>query len=293
MNARSKNGQLTFESALESKEDIKSEVLTSNETDTQSRVVRVLPDVPAINKPFDYAVPQSWIEDGRADHIKIGTMVRVPFSGRQVNGWVLEVDIQPEEGINLLPLSKYRSVGPSEEVIELAYWASNRWVGRLNRFLTTASPPRNVSSLEKHQAASRKVNNDGYETVWFHEVAKRKEAVLRLPPSLDAVSIASEFVTKGNTLILSPSISGAQKLAAGLKRKGLHISLVPEEWRNAAVGGSVVGSRSAAFAPIVDLSAVVVFDEHDASYQEERTPTWNARDVVIAVSYTHLRAHET
>ena len=49
MNARSKNGQLTFESALESKEDIKSEVLTSNETDTQARVVRVLPDVPAIN----------------------------------------------------------------------------------------------------------------------------------------------------------------------------------------------------------------------------------------------------
>ena len=54
MNARSKNGQLTFESALESKEDIKSEVLTSNETDTQSRVVRVLPDVPAINKPVSY-----------------------------------------------------------------------------------------------------------------------------------------------------------------------------------------------------------------------------------------------
>ena len=56
---------------------------------------------------------------------------------------------------------------------------------------------------------------------------------------------------------------------------------MPEQWQNAAVGGSVVGSRSAAFAPIVDLCAIVVFDEHDASYQEERSPTWNARDVVI------------
>ena len=110
---------------------------------------------------------------------------------------------------------------------------------------------------------------------------KHKETVLRLPPSQDAVAIASEFVRKGNTLILFPSISGAQKLAAGLKSKGLHVSVVPEQWQHAAVGGSVVGSRSAAFAPIVDLSAVVVFDEHDASYQEERAPTWNARDVVV------------
>ena len=281
MNARSKNRQLTFESTLEPTKGIESEVLTSNETDTRLRAVRVLPDVPAIDKPFDYLVPQSWIEDGKADQIKIGTMVRVPFSGRQVNGWVLETDIQPEEGINLLPLSKYRSVGPSQEVIELARWAAHRWAGRLNRFLTTASPPKNVPSLKKHQAASGEVNNTRQETVWFQEVAKRKKAVLRLPPSLDAISIASEFVIKGNTLILSPSISGAHKLAAGLKRMGLHVSVVPEQWQNAAVGGSVVGSRSAAFAPIVDLSAVVVFDEHDNSYQEERTPTWNARDVVI------------
>ena len=56
---------------------------------------------------------------------------------------------------------------------------------------------------------------------------------------------------------------------------------VPEEWKNAAKGGSVVGSRSAAFAPASNLAAVLVFDEHDASYQEERAPTWNARDVVI------------
>ena len=195
MNARSKNRQLTFESTLEPTKGIESEVQTSNETDTRLRAVRVLPDVPAIDKPFDYLVPQSWIEDGKADQIKIGTMVRGPFSGRQVNGWVLETDIQPEEGINLLPLSKYRSVGPSQEVIELARWAAHRWAGRLNRFLTTASPPKNVPSLKKHQAASGEVNNTRHETVWFQEVAKRKKAVLRLPPSLDAISIASESVS--------------------------------------------------------------------------------------------------
>lgn len=281
MNARNKNGQLTFESALEPTEDAESEVLSSNDDRASLRAVRVIPDVPAIDKPFDYSVPQSWIEDGRADRIKVGTMVRVPFSGRQVNGWVLEIDIQPEEGINLLPLSKYRSVGPSPEVIDLARWAAHRWAGRLNRFLTTASPPKNVPSLEQRKDGIEKTKTTANDAVWLQEAVKRKETVLRLPPSQDAVAVASEFVAKGNTLILFPSISGAQKLAAGLKRKGLHVSVVPEQWQHAAVGGSVVGSRSAAFAPIVDLSAVVVFDEHDASYQEERAPTWNARDVVV------------
>ena len=141
MNARNKNGQLTFESTLGSTEEAESEVPSSNNDVSGLRAVRVLPDVPAIDKAFDYSIPQSWIEDGKADQIKVGTMVRVPFSGRQVNGWVLEIDIQPEEGINLLPLSKYRSVGPSSEVIDLARWAAHRWAGRLNRFLTTASPP--------------------------------------------------------------------------------------------------------------------------------------------------------
>ena len=134
MNARNKNGQLTFESTLVSTEKAESEVPSSNNDISGLRAVRVLPDVPAIDKVFDYSIPQSWIEDGKADQIKVGTMVRVPFSGRQVNGWVLEIDIQPEEGINLLPLSKYRSVGPSSEVIDLARWAAHRWAGRLNMF---------------------------------------------------------------------------------------------------------------------------------------------------------------
>lgn len=43
----------------------------------------------------------------------------------------------------------------------------------------------------------------------------------------------------------------------------------------------MVGSRVAAWAPCPALAAVVMLDEHDESYQEERTPTWHARDVLI------------
>ena len=80
MNARNKNGQLTFESTLESTKGSEAEVISSIDDLSDLRAVRVLPDVPAIDKAFDYSIPESWIEDGKADQIKVGTMVRVPFS---------------------------------------------------------------------------------------------------------------------------------------------------------------------------------------------------------------------
>ena len=39
------------------------------------RVVRVLPDVPAIDKEFDYLVPEAWEADGRAARVEVGSMV--------------------------------------------------------------------------------------------------------------------------------------------------------------------------------------------------------------------------
>jgi primosomal protein N' (replication factor Y) len=57
---------------------------------------------------------------------------------------------------------------------------------------------------------------------------------------------------------------------------------VPKEWAGAAGGVDVViGVRTAAWAPCPDLAAVVVVDEHDEALQEERSPTWHARDVAL------------
>lgn len=60
------------------------------------------------------------------------------------------------------------------------------------------------------------------------------------------------------------------------------MAVVPDEWAAAAGGVDVVvGSRIGAWAPCPDLATVMMLDEHDESYQEERTPTWHARDVLI------------
>ena len=62
MNARNKNDQLTFESSLEFTEDNESKIFTSNEATSRLWAVRVLPDIPAVDKSFDYSVPEAWIE---------------------------------------------------------------------------------------------------------------------------------------------------------------------------------------------------------------------------------------
>ena len=54
-----------------------------------------------------------------------------------------------------------------------------------------------------------------------------------------------------------------------------------DEWRRIRAGGVdvVVGSRSALFAPVERLGLIIVDEEHEGAYKEERTPTYHARDV--------------
>ena len=40
------------------------------------RVVRVLPDVAAVGRAFDYLVPPAWENDGRAENLGVGSRVR-------------------------------------------------------------------------------------------------------------------------------------------------------------------------------------------------------------------------
>lgn len=56
-----------------------------------------------------------------------------------------------------------------------------------------------------------------------------------------------------------------------------------EQWRRIKHGEArtVVGTRSAVFAPVSDLALIIVDEEHDSSYKQEEMPRYHARDVAV------------
>lgn len=245
--------------------------------EVRPRVVRVLPDEPAIDKLFDYAVPSAMAESAQ-----LGAVVRIDLHGRRVGGWIVDADVVPDHGVALRPLAKVSGWGPSEDLIDLASWAAWRWAGRPASFLRTASPERVVRSLPAPGPATTTVPTGaaGDHTVVADALAGGPR-VVRMPPSSDGYELALGAARLGNALLLVPGIDAARHLALRLRRAGVEVALLPHEWAAARSGATVIGARAAAWAPVRDLAAVVVFDEHDETWQQEQAPTWHARDVAL------------
>lgn len=250
------------------------------------RVVRVLPDQAAIDKTFDYVVPDAWRADGRAAGLHVGSRVRVVLHGRRVGGWVLELDAEPPPGVTLRPLATASGLGPPAEVIDLARWAAWRWAGRLATFLTSASPATVVRALPGAAAAPpppppQDLGGRLAAAALAPADVGEPPTVVRLPPGVDDFGLVLEATRSGNALVVAPTIERARRLATGLGRSGTPVALLPGGWARSAAGTTTIGARAAAWAPIVDVGVVVVLDEHDEGHQEERAPTWNARDVAV------------
>ena len=246
-----------------------------------SLVARVVPDVTGVDKVFDYLIPSEL-----QDVIAIGDRVRVPLHGRNVPGWVSEIG-STSDGFTDVGEAKLRAVikrlgvGPSSEVVQLSKWASHRWCGRLRAFFVAASPSTLVAVLPtaRYQRSQVKAAGDPEVSLAVREL---RSLLVQRGPLKSPVDVMVGAAVVGPTLVIVPTVVRARLFAASLKRHGLTVAVLPDEWDSAAGGVDVViGSRTAVFARVPQLCSVVVIDEHDDSLREERTPTWHARDVAI------------
>lgn len=238
-----------------------------------TRLVRVVPDLPAVEKEFDYSVPASMDAD-----VRVGTLVRIALQGRRVGGWVVADDVEPPAGVEVRPLAKVTGWGPAAEVIDVARWAAWRWAGPLPLLLRTASPPAAVRGLPPVQAVPPSA---GPADEVVEEALGRPRTVLQLPPGADTFPVVQAAARRGTVLVVAPSVHDAATVALRLKRAGVAVALQPREWARAAAGGCVVvGARATAWAPAPNLAAAIVLDAHEEVHQEERAPTWNAWEVV-------------
>jgi primosomal protein N' (replication factor Y) len=86
---------------------------------------------------------------------------------------------------------------------------------------------------------------------------------------------------------LTPAMAGQLHAAFGSSVALLHSALTPDEraeqWYRIRRGDAriVVGTRSAIFAPAMNLGLIIVDEEHDTSYKQEEIPRYHARDVAV------------
>ncbi len=250
--------------------------------------MRVLPDVSALRKTFDYTVP-----DALGERVRVGTQVRIALGARRVGGWVVEDHVVAPAGVVLRPISAVRGWGPPPAVLDVAEWAAWRWAGPVPALLRTASSPVVVRTLPAPGSGS----GPGAATSGPQLVGPSARApsplgpgttVVRLGPAGDAWPIVLDAAARcapgGDTtgaLVLAPSHRAAGDVARRLRADGVATALLPGEWARARAGGCVaVGARAGAFAPLPRLAAAVVLDAHDEAYHEERAPTWAAWMVV-------------
>jgi len=230
---------------------------------------RVVPDLTGLDKQFDYVVPAELVP-----HVRVGSIVRVPLGPRRIRAWVIALDPTREvsESTPLKPIASVIGSGPAEDLVALAECAKWRWAGRMRPFLLAASPARVVKRPLQPRRTVRRVP---------HQPAPAG-GVVRIPPAGDVLAVVLAAAERGPLVVCTPEVDGAGLLAAQLRGAGLTVALLPGEWAAAAGGVDVVvGTRNVVWAPCPDLAGVVVLDEHAEALQDERTPTWHARDVAI------------
>jgi len=240
------------------------------------RVARVVPDVTGVDKIFDYLVPDALVET-----VRVGVRVRVPLHGRNVAGWVVEIG-EPSAGLEVKKIKsviKVLGLGATVEIVNLAVWATKRWAGRMRSFISTAAPETLVKSVPSARYMPRAVQ---YASDAFEKIRDFGGGLITVSPLTNLAPFISAVACDGPTIVVMPTQHRVKLLAAALRANNFSVAQWPQDW-SLAYGGVdvVIGTRSAVWAPVEKFANIVVVDEHDDLLQEERSPTWHARDVAI------------
>ncbi len=283
-------------------------------------VARLAVDVPLahLDRPFDYLVPAALDDLARP-----GVRVRVRFSGRLVDGFVLARLPASEHGGRLAFLDRVVSpevvLGP--EVARLARAVADHWGGSLSDVLRLAIPPRHarteaepVAEPAANSAPAANAPEPAVADRWADYTAgptyltalragRAPRAVWTALPGEDwplRLAEAARTCAAGGrgALLLVPDRRDLARLDAALHAAlgaGRHVTLSADagpaaRYRNwLRISRSqvrvVAGTRAAAYAPVADLGLVAIWDDGDDLYVEPRAPYAHARDVLV------LRAH--
>ncbi|MEU6699404.1 primosomal protein N' [Pseudonocardia sp. NPDC046786] len=277
-------------------------------------VARIVVDVPLphLDRPFDYRVPT------HLDDVAVpGVRVRVRFAGRMVDGYLLERAGSSGHDGRLAWVDKVVSAEPvlTPEVAGLARAVADRCAGVLADVLRLAVPARHArveSETPRTRATADPEPPDpagwsayprGGALLDALAGGRAAHAVWQPLPGEDwavrlAEAAAATRTAGRSALLVVPDQRDVDRLraaCAALLGEDAVVALTAElgpaeryrRWLAVRRGSVrvVVGTRSAAFAPLGELGLLAVWDDGDDSHSEPRAPYPRVRDVLV------LRAH--
>jgi primosomal protein N' (replication factor Y) len=280
--------------------------VSAEDTAAHVTVARVMVDTPLahLDRPFDYAVP-----DGVA--VSAGVRVRVRFSGRLVDGYVLDVGSGSTHVGRLAAIQRVVGTEPvlTDETATLFRAVADRMAGTFSDVARLGVPPRHARAEAAHgrpgerrliadtagwaryQAGAAFVDavRDGRPARAIWSAMPAEDWPLRLA-ELAQVALAQD---RGVVLVV-PDNRDVQRVDSRVSEvlgERQHVVLTadlgPERryrnWLAVRRGEvrAVLGTRSAAFAPVANLGLLMIWDDGDDLHAEPRAPYPHSRDVLV------------
>jgi primosomal protein N' (replication factor Y) (superfamily II helicase) len=255
--------------------------------------VRVDTGVFHLEELYDYCVPEKF-----SNLAAVGIRIQIPFGNKEVEGIIVERVAQPERSGTIKFITKILSPYPVATVASLKLfdeiardYACNPW-----DVIRSAIPPR-VASVDKKLATtelSLESRVQPTKSANPRDSKKVNSRFIQLVPTIDAseqvASIAGNLLAKGNVLIVAPDENDVDqiikclvaaknpvlKLTASMSREERYANFLECLSDGTKI---VVGSRSSVFAPVSELSSIIIFKESSPEHYEIRSPGWNSKDV--------------
>ena len=109
-----------------------------------------------------------------------------------------------------------------------------------------------------------------YLQVIAEALAQGKTAIMLVPEISLTPQVTDRFISRfgDQVAILHSGLSDGEKY---------------DEWRKVERGAAqvVVGARSAIFAPLTNIGAIIIDEEHESSYKQDSNPRYHAREVAL------------
>lgn len=254
--------------------------------------VRVVPDVASfsVDDGFWYSIPEHLARD-----LEIGSIVRVPLSGRRVRGWVVEKSPDREGKLkDVAGISGVRPVfGPG--LLQGLIWTARHYVAPVSTLLSRASPPNLPRSIPQGSSLAD-VEPPDHPLV---EVAMKSVEGVRAP--VMAVvgnwrhlgwlkAIAPVLGSGSSVLLVAASAAEVAQLhrEAGQVWKDAVVSVSGEDDKSDTIAWEaaqspprlVIGTPKSATWQIADLELAIVLEEGRRAMKDRQTPTIHVREVL-------------